>query len=66
VARIGKERKMNKFSVGKHEEKRPLERPRRRWEDSIRIDLMKISGENGECIHLVQNRDRWRALAPLS
>jgi hypothetical protein len=42
VARIGEERKMYKVLVGKPERKRPLVRPRRRWEDVIRIDLREI------------------------
>jgi hypothetical protein len=39
VARMGEERKVNKVLVGKPEGKRPLGRPRRRWEDGIRMDL---------------------------
>jgi hypothetical protein len=42
VARTGEERKVYKVSVGKPEEKRPLGRPRRRWEDGIRMDLREI------------------------
>jgi hypothetical protein len=42
VARMGEERKVYKFLVGKPEGKRPLGRPRRRWEDGIRMDLRKI------------------------
>jgi hypothetical protein len=40
---MGDERKMHKVLVGKPEGKRPLVRPRRRWEDGIRTDLMEIS-----------------------
>jgi hypothetical protein len=43
VARTGEERKVNRVLVGKPEGKRPLGRPRQRWEDGIRMDL----GENG-------------------
>jgi hypothetical protein len=39
---MGEERKVNKVLVGKPEGKRPLERPRRRWEDGIRMDLREI------------------------
>jgi hypothetical protein len=39
---MGEERKVYKFSVGKPEEKRPLERPKRRWEDGVRMDLREI------------------------
>jgi hypothetical protein len=42
VARMEKERKLYKVLVGKPEEKRPLGRPRRRWEDEIRMDLREI------------------------
>jgi hypothetical protein len=42
VARTGEERKAYKVLVGKPEEKRPLGRPRRRWEDGIRMDLGEI------------------------
>jgi hypothetical protein len=42
VARIGEERKVNKVFVGKSKGKRPLGRPRRRWEDGIRLDLEEI------------------------
>jgi hypothetical protein len=48
--------------VGKPEEKRPLERPRRRWEDGIKMDLGEIGWEGVEWIHLAQDRDRWQAL----
>ena len=41
--------------------KRPLGRPRRRWEDNIKMDLQEVGGGGGDWIELVQNRDRWRA-----
>jgi hypothetical protein len=44
--------------VGKPEGKRPLGRPRRRWEDNIRMNLQEV----GDWMELAQNRDRWRAL----
>ena len=47
--------------VGKSEGKRPLGRPRRRWEENIRIDLQEVGG-GGDWMELVQDRDRWRAL----
>jgi hypothetical protein len=43
-------------------EKRPLERPRRRWEDGIRMDLRDIGWGGVEWIRLAQDRDRWRAV----
>ena len=38
------------------------DRPRRRWEDNIRMDLQEVGGSCGDWIELVQDRDRWRAL----
>jgi hypothetical protein len=43
-------------------EKRPLGRPRRRWEDGMRMDLREIGWGNVEWIHLALHRVRWRAL----
>jgi hypothetical protein len=48
--------------AGKPEGKRPLERPRRRWEDGIRMDLREIGWERVEWIQLAQDRGRWRAV----
>ena len=48
--------------VGKPEGKRPLGRPRRRWEDNIKTDLQEVGGGYGDWMELVQDRDRWRAL----
>jgi hypothetical protein len=56
------ERKVYKVSVGTPEGKRPLERPRRRWEDGIERDLRKAGWEGVEWIHLTQDRDRWQVL----
>jgi hypothetical protein len=47
--------------VGKPEEKRPLGRPIRRWEDNIKMDLEKLGGGDMDWIELAQDRDRWRA-----
>ena len=47
--------------VGKPEGKRPLGRPRRRWEDNIKMDLQEVGG-GGDWIELAQDRDMWRAL----
>jgi hypothetical protein len=44
------------------EGKRPLERPRSRWEDEIRMDLRESGWGSAECIQLAQDRDRGRAL----
>jgi 5-methylcytosine-specific restriction endonuclease McrA len=48
--------------MGKPEEKRPLERPRHRWEDNIKMDLQEFGGGRGDWMELAQDRDRWRAL----
>jgi hypothetical protein len=58
VAHVGEERKVYKVLLVKPEGKRPLGRPRRRWEDGIRMDLREIGGD---WIRLVQDRDRCRA-----
>jgi hypothetical protein len=42
--------------------KRPLGRPRRRWEDNIKMDLQEVVGNCGDWMELAQDRDRWRAL----
>ena len=52
---------INPILVGKPEGKRPLGRPRRRWEDNIKMDLQEV-GEGGDWMELAQDRDRWRAL----
>jgi hypothetical protein len=48
--------------VGKPEGRRPLERPRRRWEDNIKMDLGEIGFGDVDWIHLALDRDRLRAL----
>jgi hypothetical protein len=48
--------------VGKPEGKTPLGRPRRRWEDSIKVDLEEVGCGGMDWIELAQNRDRWWAL----
>jgi hypothetical protein len=48
--------------MGKPDGKRPLERPRLRWEDVIRMNLREIGWRSVEWIQLGQDRDRWRAL----
>jgi hypothetical protein len=61
VARMGDGRGVYTVSVGKPEGKRPLGRPRRRWED-IRMDLQEMGCGGMDWIGLAQNRDRLRAL----
>jgi len=62
VARMGEKTGVYRFLVGKTEEKRPLGRPRRRWEDNIKMDLQEMGCGGMGWIELAQNRDRWRAL----
>ena len=47
--------------VGKPEGKRPLGRPRRRWEGNIKMDLREVGCDPGEWIDLAEDRDQWRA-----
>jgi hypothetical protein len=47
---------------GNPEGRRPLGRPRRRWEDNIKMDLREVGWEGMDWINLAQDRDRWRAL----
>ena len=54
---------MHRVLVGKPEGKRPLGRPRRRWEDNIKMDLQEVGGSYGDWMELAQDRDRWWALA---
>ena len=62
MARMGKGRVVHRVLVGKIEGKRPLGRPRRRWEANIRMDLQGVGGSCGDWMELDQDRDRWRAL----
>jgi len=48
--------------VGKPEGKRPLGRPRRRWDDNIEMGLQEVGCRGMDWIELAQDRDRWRAL----
>jgi hypothetical protein len=59
---MGEERKVYKVSAGKPEGKRPLGRPRHRWEEWVRMDLREIGLGCVDWIRLVQGRDRWRAV----
>ena len=62
VARMGEGRGVRRVLVGKPEGNRPLGRPRRRWEDNIKVDSQEVGGGRGYWIELAQDRDRWRAL----
>ncbi|KAJ4446228.1 hypothetical protein ANN_12922 [Periplaneta americana] len=61
VARMGESRNAYKVLVGRPEVKRPLGRPRRRWEDNIKMDLREVGYEDRDWINLAQDRDQWRA-----
>jgi len=62
VARMGNWRGVYRVLVGKPEGKRPLGRPRRRWEDNIKMNLQEVGCGGVDRIELIQDRDRWRAL----
>jgi hypothetical protein len=62
VARMGEARKVYKAVVGKPEGRRPLGRPRRRWEDGVRMDLRETGLGGVDWIRLAQDRDQWRAV----
>jgi hypothetical protein len=62
VARVEEKRNTNRILVGKPEGKRPLERPRRRWVDNIKINLREIGWDGMDWIHLAQDTYQWRAL----
>ena len=62
VARMGEERGVYRVLVGKPDGRRPLGRPRRRWADSIRMDLQEVGFGYMDWIGLAQDRDGWRTL----
>jgi len=61
VARIWERRAIYRVLVGKPEGKRPLERPRRRWEDNVKMDLREVGCGGMDWIELAEGRERWRA-----
>jgi hypothetical protein len=62
VARMGEGRGAYRVLVGRPEGRRPLGRPRRRWEDKIKMDLQEVGWGGMDWIAMAQGRDRWRAL----
>jgi hypothetical protein len=62
VARLEEGRGVHRVLVGRPESKRPLGRPRRRWEDNIKEELREIGLYGANWIRLAQNRAQWRAL----
>jgi hypothetical protein len=59
---MGERRGAYRALAGKPEGRRPLERPRRRWEDNIKMDLREVGWGGIDWINVAQDRDRWRAL----
>jgi hypothetical protein len=62
---MGEKRNVYRLLVGKPEGKRPLGKPRRRWIDNIKIDLLEIRVNVVDWIGLAQDRYRWRAFVNL-
>jgi hypothetical protein len=62
VARMGEVRVAYNILVGRPEGRRPLGRPRLRWEDNIKMDLREVGFGDVDWIHWSQDRDRWRPL----
>jgi hypothetical protein len=59
---MGERRGVYRILVRKPQGKRPLGRPRRKWEDNIKMDLLEVGCGGMDWIELAQDRDRWRAL----
>jgi hypothetical protein len=62
IARMGEKGGVYSVLLGKPEGKRPLGRPRRRWEVNIKMDLQEVACGDIECVDVAQDRDRWRGL----
>jgi hypothetical protein len=62
VAHMGEGRGVYRVLVGKPEGRRPLGRPRHRWEDNIRMDFQEMGCGCVDWMEIAQERDRWRAL----
>ena len=65
MVRMGQARGVYRVLVGKPEGKRPMVRPRCRWEDNIKMDLQEVGGGCEDWMELAQDRDRWRALVSM-
>jgi hypothetical protein len=61
----GERRSAHWVSTGKPEEKGPLERPRRRWENNTKMDLRKVAWDDIDWIHLAQVRGQWRSFVSM-
>ena len=62
MARMGEGRGVHRILVGKPVGKRPMGRPRRRWEDNIKMDLQEVEGGCGDWMELARDKDSWWAL----
>ena len=62
MARLGEGGGVHRVLVGKPEGKRSVGRPRRRWEDNIKMDFQEVGVGCGDGMELAQDRDRWRSL----
>jgi hypothetical protein len=62
IARMGERRDAYKILVGRPEGRRPLGRPRHRWENNIKMDLQEVGWDCMDWIDMAQDRDRWWAL----
>ena len=65
MAPMGEGRGVHRVLVGKPEGKRPLGRPRSRWEDNIKMDLQEVGGSCGDWMELAQNRESWWAFVSM-
>jgi hypothetical protein len=59
---MGERRGVQRVLVEKPERKRPLGRPKRRWEDNIKTDFQEVGGGCGDWMELTQDSERWRTL----
>jgi hypothetical protein len=59
---MGEGRVTCRILIGRPEGRRPLGRPRRRWEDNIKLDLQEVGWGSMDWIHMAQDRDRCRTL----
>ena len=62
MARMEEGKGVNKVLMGKPDGKRPLGRPRHRWQDNIKMDLQEVGRVCGDWMELAEDRERWRAL----
>jgi hypothetical protein len=65
VACMGEERGVHRMLIGKPEGKRPMGRPRRKWEDNIKMDLQEVEGGRGDWMELAQDREGWQAVVSM-